>query len=94
MDDDESMFMSYGGCDTCGGCGSTDGGCDCKGEYGEEKSMFGGCDMGSVMNWCKMLICILLLLVFIKIFFAEGFRNPISNYVRGAPGPSRNTKRS
>ena len=71
----ESAFMNYGGCDdgTCGGCACGDS--KCSGGCGE-KMAFGGCSFGTMMNWCKMLITILLLLFVIsKIFRIELFNN-------------------
>ena len=74
-----SSYMNYGGCDdgTCGGCACGDS--KCSGGCGE-KMTYGGCSIGYIMNWCKMLLAILLLLFVIsKIFKIEMLRNPIRN---------------
>ena len=73
-----SPYVTYGGNYDGGSCSSSmNGGCGCINKHGGcdgscGGGVSGGCDLGYMLDFCKILIvCLLLLYIFYKLMYTE-----------------------
>ena len=72
-----SPYVTYGGNYDGGSCSSMNGGCGCNNKDGGCNGscgggISGGCDLGNMLDFCKILIvCLLLLYIFYKLMYTE-----------------------